>query len=286
MNKERIRITVIGNDKTGIVAKVTDFLFKKGLNIEDLNQTVMEGKFIMNIESTIDKLKIPFENFRKEIRELGEKIGMKIRAIRERVLDKKKLAILVTKEAHCLERLIQDFKNKALDIADPLIISNHEDLRGIAESNNLEYKFFSSKEKLKSERKILKILDERGIDLVVLARYMQILSPEFCFRYEGRIINIHPSLLPAFPGPSPYLQGIEKGVSVFGVTSHFVTTDLDRGPIIFQDSFSIDPAIKISRQEILKRGRELESNVLSRAVEYFVKDRIFLRWGKVCFKDS
>ena len=285
MKKERIRITVIGDDKAGIIAKVTNFLFQNGLNIEDLNQTVMEGKFIMNIESTVHDLREPFPKFRENIKKLGEQINMKIRVIREKVFRKKKVAILVTKERHCLDRLISDFKEKKFDIENPIVISNHEDLRDVAEENNLTYYVFNEKDKLKNEKNILRILDQENIDLVILARYMQILSPEFCFRYEGRIINIHPSLLPAFPGPKPYLQGIEKGVSIFGVTAHFVTTDLDRGPIILQDSFKVDPTKKNKQKGIIEKGRILEADVLSKASQYFIQDRIFIRWGKVCFAD-
>ena len=286
MGRERIRVTVIGDDKAGIIAEVTRFLFKNGLNIEDLNQTVMEGKFIMNIESTICDLKIPFGELKEQLKNLGQNIGMKIRTVREKVSDKKRVALLVTKEPHCLEDLIARFDKNDLNAEVSLVISNHEDLRPLAKKNNLQYEVFSSKIKKENEKEILKLLDKKNIDLVVLARYMQILSPEFCFRYEGRIINIHPSLLPAFPGPSPYVQALEKGVSVIGVTAHFVTTDLDRGPIIFQDSFKIDPSKEISKKEIVEQGRKLESKVLTKSVEYFLQDKIFLRWGKVRFKNT
>lgn len=278
--KKTARIRVAGPDKKGIIAAVTTHLYKSNLNIEDIDQRILEGFLVMNMVVDISGLKTSLPVFREGLKEVGRKIGMEItaEAIERRTV--KNVALLVTKEPHCLERLLREMRSGKIRGRPLLIMGNRPDLDPIAKKAKASFFFFPSTNRQEHERRIVEKLAEQEIDLIVLARYMQILSPEFCFRYEGKIINIHPSLLPSFPGARAYSQAYHKGVEVVGVTSHFVTTDLDQGPIICQDAFRIDKS-RDSLEEIIERGKNLEAKVLARAVKLYCEDRLVLRRGKV-----
>lgn len=278
--KKVARIRIEGPDKKGIIATITSFLFKNGCNIEDIDQRILEGYLIMNMLADITGLKIPVNVFERALEHAAASVGTKasFQPVDKRGI--KNVAILVSKEPHCALELLAQMKKGAINGRPVVVIGNHPDLGTLARKYRVPFHFVPSDKKRNHEEKILKILDRYQIDAILLARYMQILSPEFVFRHEGRIINIHPSLLPSFPGPRAYHQAYNKGVEIVGVTSHFVTTDLDEGPIIAQDCFRVDKTGD-SVEKIVERGRKLEAKVLSRAAKLFLDDRLTLRRGRV-----
>lgn len=273
------KIRVAGNDRKGIIAAVTQYLFKNECNIEDIDQRIFEGYLIMNM--LVDMRAVKNEkNFLAGLKQVGENIQCTIEFKREEASRLKRVALLVTKENHCVLELAKGFKKGVLKGIPVVMIGNVPDLKPLAKKLKIPFYSISSEKKEEHEAELIRILQESEIDLIVLARYMQILSPEFVFRYEGRIINIHPSLLPAFPGPRAYHQAYNKGVEVAGVTAHFVTTNLDEGPIIAQGSFSVDKTCD-TVDDLIRQGKILEAKVLTKAVKLFLEDRLVLRRGKV-----
>ena len=186
---------------------------------------------------------------------------------------KKRALILVTKESHCLRDLMYLQELGELPIEIPAVMSNHEDLRELVESHGLPF-IYLGKEKAAAEAMIMKVIDAEQIDFVVLARYMQILTPEFCQALDGRIINIHHSFLPGFKGSKPYHQAHARGVKIIGATAHFVTPDLDEGPIIEQDVAHVTHSAR--PEDLIALGRDIERRVLSKAVKLYGEDRIFI----------
>ena len=190
------------------------------------------------------------------------------------VSQKKRALVLVTKESHCLRDLLylQELGELPIDI--PAVISNHNELRTITESHSIRYIDQEGKDKASVESEIRTLIESENIDLIILARYMQILSREFCMEFSGKIINIHHSFLPSFKGANPYRQAYDRGVKVIGATAHFVTADLDEGPIIDQDVAHVSHAS--TPEDLVSTGRDIERRVLSRAVKDFAEDRIFI----------
>ena len=186
---------------------------------------------------------------------------------------KKRAVVLVTKESHCLRDLLYLQELGELQISIPIVLSNHEELRGLVESHGIPFAVLSP-DKRTAEAEINKMILEHDIDFVVLARYMQILSEEFCAKYPAQIINIHHSFLPGFKGGKPYHQAHARGVKVIGATAHFVTGDLDEGPIIEQDVAHVSHAA--TPEDLIAIGRDIERRVLSKAVKLYAEDRIFL----------
>ena len=188
----------------------------------------------------------------------------------------KRALVMVTKESHCLRDLLYLLELGELPIEIPLVVGNHKDLQQLVESHGVRFKFIpvESGKKNESEKELLNIVHSEKIDFVVLARYMQILSPSFCSQLSNRIINIHHSFLPGFKGAKPYHQAHEKGVKIIGATAHFVTKDLDEGPIIEQDVAHVTHAS--SPEQLIAIGRDIERRVLAKAVRLFAEDRIFI----------
>jgi formyltetrahydrofolate deformylase len=186
----------------------------------------------------------------------------------------KRALVMVTKESHCLRDLLYLLELRELPIEIPLVVSNREDLRGLVEGHGIKFKFLPVDDKAKSEAELLSLISAEQIDFVVLARYMQILSSEFCKTMANRIINIHHSFLPGFKGAKPYHQAHAKGVKIIGATAHFVTADLDEGPIIEQDVAHVTHAS--SPEQLIAIGRDIERRVLAKAVRLFAEDRIFI----------
>lgn len=278
--KKVAQIRIAGPDRKGIIATITQFLFSKGCNIEDIDQRILDDFLVMTLQVNFSDLSDNIEDFTSDLLKTAKKVGC---TAEFKPIDKtrlKNVVLLVSREAHCLEDLINNFKKKKLHGRIVAVIGNHETLKKQAEKAKLPFYYIASEKKKEHETAILEILEKLDVDLIVLARYMQILSPEFVFKYEGRIINIHPSLLPAFPGPRAYHQAYHRGVEVVGVTAHFVTTNLDEGPIITQDSFRIDKTCT-ELEEVIRKGREKEAIVLTQAVKLFLEDRLILRRGKV-----
>jgi formyltetrahydrofolate deformylase len=208
---------------------------------------------------------------------LNEGLGKFSPSLHIRPTDQKPRAlVLVTKESHCLRDLMYLLELGELPIEIPLVISNREDLKSLVESHGIPFLYtpVTSANKAEQEKLVLSKIAELKIDFVVLARYMQILSSEFCDAMPGKIINIHHSFLPGFKGAKPYHQAHDRGVKIIGATAHFVTADLDEGPIIEQDVAHVTHTS--TPEEMIARGRDIERRVLARAVKLFAEDRIFI----------
>ena len=282
MKKTVIGITVVGKDREGIVAAFTNFVFENGGNIEKVNQNVVKGLFGMYLEASFTKI-VNVKKFDLGIQLLSKKEKMDVSTHHE-TNSEKNIAILVTKEPRCLETILDAAKKKILKGCISVIIGTEKTLEPIAKKVKIPFITISELNQEKAEEKILEICKKYEIDLIVLARYMKILSPNFVWRYPNRIINIHPSLLPAFPGALAYAQAFERGTKIVGVTAHYVTENLDQGPIIFQDSFKVDP--DDSLEEIKSKGQKLEADTLLKATKMHLENKLEVRWRKVHVKSK
>jgi len=273
--REFATITVLGRDKTGVIARVTNFLFEQHANIEALEEQVTRGQFSMTLQASWKRTDLNPDTLRTGLAGLARQLGMEIKFRHTDPRRRQKFAIMVTRETHCLDALLATHLR-----ADPaLIIGNYPDLAGRAKKHKLPFVCFDWKNRLQSETDALAALEKYEIDFVVLARFMKILSPNFVWRHKNKIINIHPSLLPSFPGPQAYRQAYESGVKIVGVTAHFVSMGLDEGPIIAQDSFHIRP--RMTLPEIIARGQQLEAKTLVKAVKLYLGNRLDVHWGVV-----
>jgi formyltetrahydrofolate deformylase len=214
------------------------------------------------------------------LQQLAGSLQMEIKLRLTHPSQRQRAAILVTREPHCLEALLRAFKAGQLRRAEPVIvISNRPDLAPLANKFELPFVVIPWNERVEAEEQLLKLLDENEIDFMVLARFMKILSPNVAWRYKNKIINIHPSLLPSFPGAQAYRQAYEHGVKIAGVTAHFVSMHLDEGPIISQASFAVQPDMDL--KEIMATGQKLESKVLLKAIKLYLAKRLDVYWGIV-----
>jgi formyltetrahydrofolate deformylase len=282
MKKTVIGITVVGKDREGIVASFTNFVFENGGNIEKVNQNVIKGLFGMYLEASFTKA-VDVKKFDSGIQVLSKKEKMDVSTHHETNLEKN-IAILVTKEPRCLETILDAAKKKSLKGSISVIIGTEKTLEPIAKKAKIPFIVIGESNQEKAEEKIIEVCKKHEIDLIVLARYMKILSPNFVWRYPNRIINIHPSLLPAFPGALAYAQAYERGTKIVGVTSHYVTENLDQGPIIFQDSFKVDPNDTL--EEIKSKGQKLEADTLLKATKMHLENKLEVRWRKVHIKSK
>ncbi|HSB57793.1 MAG TPA: formyltetrahydrofolate deformylase [Nitrosopumilaceae archaeon] len=280
MNKTTVEITVVGKDHEGVVAGFTNFIFQRGGNIEKINQNVVRGLFGMYLEASFTQ-KIDIKKFDHEVNELAKRLKMEVNTHHEAVL-RKKIALLVTKESHCLDAILVARSKNQLKGEVSVIIGTEKTLSLFAKKANIPFVVVNDPDQSKAEKKILDIAKKYNVDLIVLARYMRILSPNFVWRYPNRIINIHPSLLPAFPGAFAYMQAYERGAKIVGCTAHYVTEDLDQGPIIFQDAFAIDANETV--ESLKKKGQKIEAKTLLEAVQMHLDGRLEVYWGKVHVK--
>ncbi len=280
MRKTVVGITIVGNDKEGIVAAFTNFAFSKGGNIEQVNQNVIKGLFGMYLEVSFSK-NIDIKKFDSEIQKLAKKEKMDVSTHHE-TNSEKNIAVFVTKEPLCLEVILKNAKSLKGKIS--VIIGTEKTLAPLAKKVNIPFVSVEEKSQSKAEEKIIDICKKYNIDLISLARYMRILSPNFVWRYPNRIINIHPSLLPAFPGALAYAQAFERGTKIVGVTSHYVTENLDQGPIIFQDSFKVNPNDTL--EQIKSKGQKLEAETLLKATKMHLENKLEVRWRKVHIKSK
>jgi formyltetrahydrofolate deformylase len=260
-------------DQPGIVHAMTSAVLACGGNIIEnqqftdptTNSFVMRTRFetSQNLEGATKALKDGLSKFNPNLR---------IRPTDQ----KPRVVVMVTKESHCLRDLLYLVELGELRIEIPLVISNREDLKSLVESHGIKFKYLPVKadSKQEQENEVSKLIDELDIDFVVLARYMQILSKQFCEKLPGRIINIHHSFLPGFKGAKPYHQAHDRGVKIIGASAHFVTNDLDEGPIIEQDVAHVTHIA--TPEELIAIGRDIERRVLSKAVKYFADDKIFI----------
>ncbi len=282
MKKTVVGITVVGKDKEGIVAAFTNFVFSKGGNIEQVNQNVIKGLFGMYIEVVFSK-KLDIKKFDSDIQKLAKKEKMDVNTHHE-TNSEKNIAVFVTKEPHCLEYLLDASKKKSLKGKIAVIVGTEKTLEPIAKKSKIPFITLDERIQEIAESKLIEICKKYDIDLIVLARYMRILTPNFVWRYPHRIINIHPSLLPAFPGALAYAQAFERGTKIVGVTSHYVTENLDQGPIIFQDSFQVNPNDTL--EKIKAKGQKLEASTLLKAVKLHLENKLDVRWRKVHVKSK
>ncbi len=259
-------------DQSGIISAVTGFIHAKGGNIIYLDQHVDKEAdvFFMRLESDFDPNSLDLDQFKNEFTAtLSKPYQMDWSLHLDTVLPR--MAIFVSKYNHCLYDLLSRHHSGELNAEIPFIVSNHNDLEHIAEQFDIPFYHipFSKGAKLKAEKQQLALLKEHKVDFIVLARYMQIVSGTLIDEYPNRIINIHHSFLPAFAGAKPYHAAFERGVKIIGATSHYVTEELDAGPIIEQDVTTVSHAHSI--QDFIGKGRDLEKIVLSRAVKLHVK---------------
>jgi formyltetrahydrofolate deformylase len=262
-------------DEKGIILSVTNYISRNNGNIVDLDQHVdSEQKiFFMRVEWTLSDFNIPRENIGTHFgSEVAQKYQMQytIHYRDERI----RMALMVSKMDHCFNDVLSRYKSGEWNVVIPLIISNHPDMEETANRFGIPYHYIpvSKQTKTEQEKKQLQLLSDHNIDFVVLARYMQILSENFIKDYSNRIINIHHSFLPAFPGAKPYHSAHERGVKIIGATSHYVTKELDAGPIIAQSTANISHKDRV--EDLVRKGRDIEKVVLSRAIWYHVNRRI------------
>ena len=278
-------LTLIGPDSKGIIARFTQLFFQLGANIEGLEEQVARGKFSMTVLASWAKKKGEPSVDQDAIRAtlLREAAAVKMEAtVRFETPGEPRMAILVTKEPHILEALLKATtgkKKKILPCLPVVVIGNRPDLEPLAKKAGLPFHLVDYKDRAKAEVEMRRILDSYGVQFLVLARFMKILSPDFVWRWKNKIINIHPSLLPAFPGANAYRQAFEKGVKVFGVTAHFATPQLDEGPILAQEAARLGHGMPLS--EIVRKGQQLETKCLLAAVKIFLTKKLDIYWGRV-----
>jgi formyltetrahydrofolate deformylase len=272
-------------DQKGLVASVSDFLFRNDGNIihADQHTDAEKGIFLQRVEWELAGFRIPREEIAEAFRPTAERFGMTWSLHFSDFVPR--IAVFVSKQAHCMYDLLARLRMGEFRAEVPLVISNHPDLRSVAAGFGSEYHHFpiTRETKADQERVIIETMEAQRIDLVVLARYMQILTADFVARYPNRVINIHHSFLPAFAGARPYHQAYERGVKVIGATAHYVTADLDQGPIIDQDVVRVSH--RDSVVDLVRKGKDLEKVVLSRAVDLHLRNRIVVYGNKTVVFD-
>lgn len=282
-------LTLSCPDHRGIVHRVSGFLAEHGCNIIDSAQfgDAQSALFFMRVHFASEDPMVSDAALRADFAAMAQ--GMNMNAQLHDAGKKPRVMLMVSKIGHCLNDLLFRYKSGLLPVEIPAIVSNHTDFYQLAASYNIPFHHLplasgaSPEAKRAQEERVLEIVKGADIDLVVLARYMQILSPQMCEALKGRAINIHHSFLPSFKGAKPYYQAHERGVKLIGATAHFVTGDLDEGPIIEQDVERVDHAM--GPDTLTAIGRDVECVVLARAVKWFVEHRILLNGHKtVVFK--
>lgn len=284
MTTRHYTLTISCPDRAGIIAAVTGFIAHHGgFIVEASYHTEQESQqFFMRQEIRADSLPLDAMEFERLFAPLAEQFSM-----RWQLADSarnKRLIILVSRQDHCLDDLLHRWRTDELQVDIPCIISNHEDLRSFVEWHGIPYIHVNMQDdKTAAFEKIAALFDEYQGDSMVLARFMQILPPFLCQRYPGRIINIHHSFLPSFVGAKPYHQAHQRGVKLIGATCHYVTDELDAGPIIEQDTVRIDHGDTV--EDLVRYGRDIEKTVLSRGLRYHVEDRVLVCGNKtIVFK--
>lgn len=276
----RARMLIACPDGPGIVAAVSHFLHQHGANIVQSDQYTMDpagGMFFMRIEFDLPELANKLHDLEESFHGVAEKFQMEWSM--NHVARKKRLAIFVSKEDHCLVELLWQWQAGDLDADIALVVSNHLDMKEYVESFGIPYHHIpvTADTKPEAEKRQLEVIGD-DIDVIILARYMQIISPTFITHFRNRIINIHHSFLPAFVGGKPYAQAYQRGVKIIGATAHYVTEELDGGPIIEQDVQRVSHLDDVN--ELKRIGRTIERVVLARAVKWHIEDRILVHNNK------
>ncbi|MGC8669144.1 MAG: formyltetrahydrofolate deformylase [Chthonomonadales bacterium] len=276
----RGRLLISCPDQPGIVASVAGVLFENGANIVHSDQHSTDpsgGLFFMRVEFELPRLPEVLPRLERAFAPVAQQFAMTWRIARAGI--PKRLAIFVTREDHCLQEILWQNRAGDLDARIAMVVSNRTVLEPVARTWGIPFHYVpvSPDAKLEAERKQMALIEDQA-DVVVLARYMQILSEEFVEKWRNRIINIHHSFLPAFAGANPYRQAYERGVKLIGATAHYVTSDLDAGPIIEQDVVRVDHRHSI--EDLRRVGRYIERMVLARALKWHVEDRILVHGNK------
>src|SRR6187551_1947800 len=272
-------------DTRGIVAAIADFLYQHNANIlhADQHQDAENNLFLMRVEWDLANFNLAEASFGQAFTPIATKFGMQWQLKLSQ--HKTRVAIMVSQYDHCLADLLHRHKSGELACEIPLVISNHRDTEALVKFYGIDFHYLPVSKEIKTEVEgaQFKLFDDYNIDLIVLARYMQILSPDFVARYPQRIINIHHSFLPAFIGARPYHRAFERGVKLIGATGHYVTEVLDEGPIIEQDIDRISHRDQV--EDLIQKGRDLERIVLSKAVRWHIENRILLYANKTVIFD-
>jgi formyltetrahydrofolate deformylase len=276
-------VSVLGKDQKGVVAQFATYLAERGINIEDIEQRVVSGFFLMDMLVDLKDVSVDLSALITGLLDLGRRIDMEVRVHLHSERRKKKIALLVSKEPHCLNQLLTDAADPQYQGRIVGVYSNHPDLQPIAAKANVPFAHQAADDPAQHFAWVATVLKQLQPDLIVLARYMRILPAQFVAAYPHRIINIHPSLLPYFPGAAPYRQAYESGVRVHGCTAHFVTEQLDQGPVILQDVFHINVGAD-TVDDVKAKGIDLEAKTLSKAVRLFLDEELVVVEGKVIFK--
>ncbi len=271
-------------DRVGIIARVSGFIAEHhGWILEssyhaDPGVDGEDARYFMRIEVKADSLPFDLAEFRHRFAAIGTEMQMEWKLSDS--AQKKRVVVMVSKQEHCLYDLLARWQSKELAIEIPCVVSNHETLRGFVEWHGIAFRHVpvSPDNRQAAQAEIKRIFEEVQGDTMVLARYMQIISPELCAAYPGRIINIHHSFLPSFVGAKPYHQAYQRGVKLIGATCHYVTADLDQGPIIEQDVIRIDHSDSVD--DMVRYGKDIEKAVLARGLRYHIEDRVLTHGNK------
>ncbi|MEO8332612.1 MAG: formyltetrahydrofolate deformylase [Gallionella sp.] len=283
MTNRRYTLTISCPDRAGIIAAVTGFIAQHGgFIVEASYHTDQETQhFFMRQEILADSLPFDAAEFRRRFTALANEFRM-IWQLSDSAI-RKRLVILVSKQDHCLNDLLHRWRSGELLVDIPCVISNHEDLRSFVEWHGIPFIHVdmpasNSTSKAAAFEKIAALFEQHQGDTLVLARFMQILPPDFCQLYPGRVVNIHHSFLPSFVGAKPYHQAFTRGVKLIGATCHYVTHELDAGPIIEQDTVRVDHGDSVD--DLVRYGRDIEKTVLARGLRYHVEDRVLVCGNK------
>ena len=278
-NTRRYTLTISCPDRSGIIAAVTSFIAQHGgFIVEASYHTEQDAqRFFMRQEMRADSLPFDADEFRRRFAPLAQEFGMDWQLADSAI--RKRLVLLVSKQDHCLDDLLHRWRSGELQVDIPCVISNHEDLRSFVEWHGIPFLHVDMQgDKGEAFQHIAALFEEYRGDCMVLARFMQILPPWLCQRYPGRVVNIHHSFLPSFVGAKPYHQAYQRGVKLIGATCHYVTDELDAGPIIEQDTVRIDHGDTVD--DLVRYGRDIEKTVLSRGLRYHVEDRVLVCGNK------
>ena len=274
------RLLISCPDAVGIVAKVSNFLAQYNGTITEANHhaDTKNGWFFMRNEIQADSLPFDINSFNSAFAPIAKSLNMKWHISDSQ--QKPKVVLMVSKENHCLADILNRWHNNELDCEIVCVISNHEDMRGLTQWHGINYEYVPVDPANKQAHfdKVSALMEQYQAQTIVLARYMQILPADVCAKYSGQIINIHHSFLPSFVGAKPYHQAFERGVKLIGATCHYVTSDLDAGPIIDQDVARISHRDQV--EEMVRLGKDVERTVLARSLRWHLQDRVIVHGNK------
>ncbi|EXI88545.1 MAG: Formyltetrahydrofolate deformylase [Candidatus Accumulibacter regalis] len=271
-------------DQVGIISRISGFIAQHNGWILESSYHADDGndghgsRYFMRMQVKADSLPFHLAEFRERFAPLAAELSMEWKISDSAV--KRRVVLMVSKQEHCLYDLLARWQSKELDIEIPCVISNHDTFKAFVEWHGIPFHHvpISADNKIGAHAEICRIYDEVRGDTMVLARYMQILPPEMCARYPGQMINIHHSFLPSFVGARPYHQAFQRGVKLIGATCHYVTRELDQGPIIEQDVIRIDHSDSV--EDMVRYGKDIEKAVLARGLRYHLEDRVLLHANK------